>query len=70
MQDSLDCDVFWTEVQVKGRKPIIIGTFYRTKEDTQGQRVDELPSSIASLGNKINTHHILVNGDFNLPTIS
>ena len=70
MQDSSDCEVIWTEVQVKGRKPIIIGTFYRTKEDTQGQRVDELSSSIASLGNKINTHHILVNGDFNLPTIS
>ena len=33
-------------------------------------RTDELSSSIASLGNKINTHHILVNGDFNLPTIS
>ena len=69
IQDPANCELVWSEIQVRGRKPLIIGTFYRTQEDDKGQHVDELSSAITRLGDKINTHHIMVNGDFNLPNI-
>ena len=31
IQDPADCELVWTEIQVKERKPLIVGTFYRTK---------------------------------------
>ncbi len=59
-------EIIWSEIQVKRRKPLITGSFYRSKEDTQGYRIDELSSSITNLSSKINTHQVMVNGDFNI----
>ena len=70
IQDPADCELVWTEIQVKERKPLIVGTFYRTKEDNEGHRVDELSSAVSRMGDKINTHHIIVTGDFNLPNVN
>ena len=70
IQDPADCELVWTEIQVKDRKPLIVGTFYRTKEDNEGHRVDELSSAVSRMGDKINTHHIIVTGDFNLPNVN
>ena len=51
-------------------KPIVIGTFYRTPHDSQGTQIEELDLSLSKLGNKINTHNVIITGDFNLPNIN
>ncbi|KAK2174199.1 hypothetical protein NP493_818g02043 [Ridgeia piscesae] len=51
-------------------KPIIICTFYRAPHDSQGTQIEELDLSLSKLGNKINTHNVIITGDFNLPNIN
>ena len=42
-------------------------SFYRTPHDSQGTQIEELDLSLSKLGNKINTHNVIITGDFNLP---
>ena len=51
-------------------KPIVICTFYRPPHDSQGTQIEELDLSLSKLGNKINTHNVIISGDFNLPNIN
>ena len=37
---------------------------------TQGTQFEELDLSLSKLGNKINTHHVIITGDFNLTNIN
>ena len=60
----------WTETEIKRMKPIVICTFYRTPHDSQGTQIEELDVSLSKFGNKINTHNVIITGDFNLPNIN
>ncbi len=66
---TTDCEVIWTETKIHGSKPLIVGTYYRSN-DNQGYRIDQLDQSIAKLGNKINTHNVILTGDFNVPNVN
>ncbi|KAI8513198.1 hypothetical protein Bbelb_098370 [Branchiostoma belcheri] len=63
-----DCEVLWTQTQLAGRKPLIIGTYYRPPSD-QGNSLDELDRSIGKMGAKINSDNVIILGDFNTPGI-
>ena len=65
---TTECEIIWTETQINGRKPLLIGTYYRA-DDQQGDMIDQLDLSISKLGDKINTHDVILVGDFNLPNI-
>ena len=64
-----DCEILWSETKVKGCRPMLIGAFYRPPKDN-GDTIEELGKSFANLGNKINSHNIILTGDFNLPNIN
>ena len=66
---SSKSESIWTETQIKGIIPIVLGTFYCPPKDTQGFQLDELAQTLSKLGNKINTQNIIIIGDFNLPNI-
>ena len=51
-------------------KPIVICTFYRTPRDSQGTQFEELDLSLSKLGNKINTHNVIITGKFDLPNLN
>ncbi|KAI8494422.1 hypothetical protein Bbelb_276480 [Branchiostoma belcheri] len=63
-----DCEVLWTQTQLAGRKPLIIGIYYRPPSD-QGNSLDELDRSIGKMGAKINFDNVIILGDFNTPGI-
>ncbi len=60
----------WTETQITGMKPIIMCTLYRPPNDSHGTQIEELDLALSKLGNKINTHNVIITGDFNLPNIN
>ena len=64
-----DCEILWTETNVKGCRPMLLCVYYRPPED-KGEAVDKLGQSLANLGNKINSHNVILTGDFNAPNIS
>ena len=51
-------------------KLLVICTFYRTPRDAQGTQIEELDISLSKLGNKINTHSVIITGYFNLTKIN
>ncbi|KAI8516782.1 hypothetical protein Bbelb_053630 [Branchiostoma belcheri] len=63
-----DCEVLWTQTQLAGKKPLIIGAYYRPPSD-QGNSLDELDMSIGKMGSKINSDNVIILGDFNTPGI-
>ena len=67
---NTNSESIWTETEIKGMKPIVMCTFYRTPHDSQGTQIEELDLSLSKLGNKINTHNVIITGDFNLPNIN
>ncbi|XP_021366929.1 uncharacterized protein LOC110459148 [Mizuhopecten yessoensis] len=62
---SEDCEVTWCKLTPKQGKPLIIGSFYRPP-NTGTQTIEELRSSIQSLGLDIDNHSFILAGDFNL----
>ena len=60
---NTNSESIWTETEIKGMKPIVICTFYRTPHDSQGTQIEELDLSLSKLGNKINTHNVIITGD-------
>ncbi len=64
------CEVIWSELNLKQCKPLIIGSYYRTQEDKNGDKVDELNASILKLGDQTNSSNLLLLGDFNLGNIN
>ena len=64
-----DCEIIWTQTQLAGKKPLMIGTYYRPPSD-QGSSLDELDSSINKMGTKINSDNVIIFGDFNTPGIN
>ena len=67
---NTNSESIWTETEIKGMKPIVICTFYRTPHDPQVTQIEEQELSLSKLGNKINTHNVIITGDFNLPNIN
>ncbi|XP_030841013.1 uncharacterized protein LOC115923809 [Strongylocentrotus purpuratus] len=65
-----DCEILWTETKIKGCRPLLVGVFYRPPNDSNGEAIDHLAQSFTRLGNKINSHNVILTGDFNLPNIS
>ena len=56
-------------LRIKGCRPLLVGVFYRPPND-KGDAIDHLGESLTRLGEKINSHNVILTGDFNLPNIS
>ena len=67
---NTNSESIWTETEIKGMKPIVICTYYRTPHDSQGTQIEELDLSLSKLGNKINTYNVIITGNFNLPNVN
>ena len=63
-----ECEILWTETRIKGCRPLLVGVFYRPPND-KGDAIDHLGESLTRLGEKINSHNVILTGDFNLPNI-
>ena len=61
MTASLPVAIIWPLVQYSA---VYFGIYLT---DTQ---IEELDLSLSKLGNKINTHNVIITGDFNLPNIN
>ena len=64
-----NCEILWTETNMKGCRPLIVGVFYRPPDD-DGDAIEKLGQSLAHLGDKINSHNVVLTGDFNIPNVT
>ena len=62
-----DCELIWVEIQAKGSKNIIIGSFYRPQH-TDTSYLNKLHTSLLQISQK--NAHVWLGGDFNLPSIN
>ena len=62
----------WAKISIKGRAPIITGSFYRQDAISSVTQIDELGKILEDIDNKSNKKGnttIFLGGDFNLPDI-
>ena len=67
-----DCEIVWTSIQSLKRRPIYIGSFYRTPSNTVDHKavLEELSDSLAKLTTRQSLPEIYLCGDFNLPDVN
>ena len=59
-----NCELLWCKVGIQGTKQLLIGAYYRPKEE-EADSLEELEASLDRLGNR--DDHFLLGGDFNFP---
>ena len=63
-----NCECIWTQCQIKGRRSLILGTYYNPNGNVSSLR--ELETSLLKMGEKLNSNDVLLAGDFNIPNIN
>ena len=63
-----NCEILWSQLQIQGRKSILFGTYYNPNGRDKTS-LEELDISILNIGKKIDSHDIILGGDFNIPNI-
>ena len=64
-----DTEIMWNQIELKGRRSLLIGTAYKPRHDDK-QFVYELENSFEKICNKGKGYNIVLSGDFNQPNIS
>ena len=59
-----DCELLWCRIQIKGKKTLHVGAYYRPHEGDE-QSLHAFESSLSRIGDC--DEHIVIGGDFNLP---
>ena len=63
-----DCECIWTQCQFAGRRSLLFGTYYNP--DGSVSSLDRLEESLLKIGSKIDSHDVILAGDFNIPNIN
>jgi hypothetical protein len=63
-----DCEILWNKIELKSRKPLYTGCYYR-QPDNNIDAVESLITSLTRLTHSNNLPNIILSGDFNMPYI-
>ncbi|KAL3867447.1 hypothetical protein ACJMK2_044649, partial [Sinanodonta woodiana] len=68
---NTNCEIAWIRVEVKGRKPLYIASFYISPSNDDPEVINKLHESVAKLTcrNDNALENIIINGYFNTPDI-
>ncbi|XP_041453154.1 uncharacterized protein LOC121406198 [Lytechinus variegatus] len=64
-----DGEILWTQIELQGRRTLLIGTVYKHKHDDK-DTVNELEQSFGKISRKGKPYNILLSGDFNQPNVN
>lgn len=63
-----DCECIWTQCQLAGRRSLVFGKYYNP--DGSVSSLEKLEESLLKIGRKIDSHDVILAGDFNIPHIN
>ena len=69
IDDSIDCEVVWAKIKIRGSSDLYIGSFYRAPDKTKPDYLEHLQSKLARIPTDKGAH-LWIGGDFNLPDIN
>ena len=68
-QFQTNCEVLWVKLELKGRKPLYVASYYKPKENDRVS-TEELYKSLSMVYDKAKGSQIWVLGDFNFPALT
>ena len=68
-QFHTNCEILWVKLELKGRKPLYVASYYKPKENDKVSS-EELSQSLAMVNSKVKGSQIWVLGDFNYPGLT
>jgi hypothetical protein len=65
------CEIVWARIEIANKKPLYIGSFYRTPSKDDPEIINQLHESVSKLTCKKDDvlPNIIINGDINTPDI-
>jgi hypothetical protein len=65
------CEIVWARIEIANKKPLYIGSIYRTPSKDDPEIINQLHESVSKLTCKKDDvlPNIIINGDFNTPDI-